>query len=253
MPVVRRVVLLGVLLLPTAAAQTRVSSVVARAPLTFEENRGQTDARVRYLARGKGYTVFLTGDTAVFDLTSKDRTRAAIRTTLDGARPPGRIAGVDGLPGKSHYLRGSEVRRSATDIPTYGKVRYESVYRGIDLVYYGNQQQLEYDFIVAPGIDPAVIRVRFQGMDSQRIADDGELVLGVGRREVRQLRPVAYQVVAGMRREIAAEYALDERGGVGFRIAQYDATLPLTIDPVLVYSTFLGGTSEVPFADRSPM
>ena len=142
MAAVSGAVLVWVLLLPVmSAAQTRVTRAIARAPLAFEENRGQTDPRVRFLARGKGYTLFLTGDGAAFDLASDDRPGTAFRMTLDGARPAERISGVDPLPGRSHYFRGSDARRWTTGIPTYGKVRYESVYRGIDLVYYGNQQQ----------------------------------------------------------------------------------------------------------------
>ena len=240
MPAARTAVLIGLLLLPAvSAAQTRVSEA-ARVPLTFEENRGQTDPRVCFLARGKGYTLFLTGDGAAFDLASDDRPGTAFRMTLDGARPAERISGVDPLPGRSHYFRGSDARRWTTGIPTYGKVRYESVYRGIDLVYYSNQQQLEYDFVVAPGASPSAIRVRFAGVRDLRVAPAGDLMMRAGDRELRQPKPLVFQEVNGKRREIAAGYVLDANGAVGFDVGEYDRSLPLTVDPVLIYSTLWG-------------
>lgn len=250
MPATRTVVLLSVLLLPaSAAAQSAVphpSKVVQRrvaaGPLRFEANRGQTDPRVRFLARGKGYTLFLTDTEAVFSLNA-ERNSAALRMSLGGARTPRRIAGAEPLPGKTHYIRGSDSSKWATDVPSFAKVRYEDVYAGIDLVYYGNPQQLEYDYVVAPGADPSAIRVQFTGAERMAIVDQGDLLLRVAQRDVRQLRPVAYQRIGNVRREIPVRYELTADGAVGFELGDYDPTVSVVIDPVLVYHTYLGGSA----------
>jgi hypothetical protein len=213
--------------------------------MSFEENRGQTGARVRFLARGHGYTLFLTDDEAAFSLIDAERVGAAMRMSLVGARSPRRVHGLDPLPGQSHYLRGSDSRRWTTGVRTYAKVRHQEVYRGIDLVYYGNQGQLEYDFLLKPGADPSRIRVRLAGVDRLRVAENGDLLMRLGDGELRQRRPVAFQNVSGVRREVSAAYVLEPEGIVGFRIGAYDTGLPLTIDPVLLYSTYLGGRGEV--------
>ena len=246
------IVALSLLLIPPfAAAQSRTSDApnvrarraVANGPMRFEVNRGQTDPRVRFLARGNGYTLFLTDQEAVFSLDA-ERGRSALRLSLVGAQPPRSIVGAEPLPGKTHYLRGSDSRRWTTDVPSFAKVRYEDVYRGIDLVYYGNQQQLEYDYVVAPGADPAAIRVRFAGAERMTIAAQGDLLLRVAQHDVRQLRPVAYQRSGSVRREIPVRYELAADGAVGFSLGEYDSTVPVVIDPVLIYSTYLGGSGE---------
>src|SRR5262249_42745719 len=131
-----------------------------------------------------------------------------------------------------------------TNVPTYGKVRYDAVYPGIDLVYYGNGRQLEYDFAVAPGADPGVIELDFEGVGAIEVEAGGDLVFRTGGGELRLRRPVIYQEVNGVQQPVAGGYVSKGARRVGFQVAAYDRTKPLTIDPVLVYSTYLGGLDE---------
>ena len=151
--------------------------------------------------------------------------------TLVNANRGSEAAGRDALPGKSHYLIGSDPAKWRTNVPTYAKVGYEDVYPGVDLVYYGNQGQLEYDFVVAPGADPRVITLAFDGARDVHIDARGELVLGVDGGEIRQHKPVVYQEMAGFRQEVAGGYVMKGKRQVGFRLAEYDRNLPLIIDP----------------------
>jgi uncharacterized repeat protein (TIGR01451 family) len=219
--------------------RARVSHTYGQVPLHFERNEGQVDSRVTFLARGSGYSLFLTPTGAVLAL--KD---AVLRVELVGANPRPAVAGADELPGRSHYLTGNDPAKWRTNVPTYAKVRYGSVYPGVDLVYYGNQRRLEYDFIVAPGADPRRIRIAFEGARQMAIDAAGHLVLEVAGGEVRQQRPVVYQEAGGVRKEIAGRYVMTGTRQVGFEVAAYDISLPLVIDPVLVYSTFLGGSAD---------
>ena len=252
MPATPTLVVLSVLLLPTAVAaqsvgsrpsKVRVHPVAAAGPLRFEANRGQTAPRVRFLARGKGYALFLTEKEAVFSLNAEG-SRAALRMSHLGAETPRGIVGAEPLSGKTHYIRGSDPTRWTTDVPSFATVRYEGIYRGIDLLYYGNQQQLEYDYVLAPGADPSAIRVRFAGAERMTITDQGDLLLRIGERDVRQSRPVAYQRVGSVRREIPVRYEMAADGAVAFKLGGYDPSVSLVIDPVLVYSTYVGGSGE---------
>ena len=223
------------------------------ASLAFEANVGQTDARVRFLSRGAGYTLFLAPTEAVLRLTpgrdggDGDRTRraagpaAVVRLSLANANPAPAVTGVDALAATTHYFVGRDPAGWHRDVASYAKVRYREVYPGIDALYYGNGGQLEYDFVVAPGADPGVIALEFAGVDSVRVDDAGHLRLGVGDRDLVQQRPVVYQMVDGARRLVQGAYALLGGGRVGFTLGDFDAALPLVIDPVLSYSTYLGG------------
>ena len=163
--------------------------------------------------------------------------------TLVNANPQSPAAGHDELPGKSNYFIGNDPAKWRTNIPTYAKVKYQGVYPGVDLVYYGNQGRLEYDFVVAPGADPRLVTLAFEGARDVHIDARGELVLGVEGGEVRQHKPVVYQEVAGVKQEVAGRYVMKGTRQVGFRVAAYDPSRPLIIDPVLVYSTYLGGSA----------
>lgn len=164
---------------------------------------------------------------------------------LLGANPQPQATGLEPLPGKSNYFIGSDPRRWRTDVPIYAKVKYEAVYPGVDVVYYGTQgRELEYDFIVAPQADPKAIKLSFAGAGKLTLDEQGELVLQLSGKEVRMRKPVVYQEQAGKRREIAAAYTLTNAGEVGFELGAYDHSQPLVIDPVLAYSTYLGGTGQ---------
>jgi Beta-propeller repeat len=221
----------------------------ARLPLDFEVNSGQTDARVKFLSHGKGFSLFLADAEAVVVLKEADHGRtkstpslsgSTIRMQLLGANTTARVVGSEELPGKANYFIGNDPSKWRTNVPTYAKVKYEDVYPGIDLVYYGNQGRLEYDFVVAPGTEPSSIGVRFQGPDKLKIAINGDLLLLA--QGVRFQKPLIYQVSAGVRKEIEGRYELVAENTVHFDIGDYDRSKPLVIDPALVYSTYLGGS-----------
>src|SRR5204862_312871 len=172
----------------------------------------------------------------------KNVTRTVLRMTFLGANPNTRVAGQEELPGKANYFIGSDPVKWRTNVPMYGKTRYQEIYPGIDLVLYGNQRQLEYDFVVHAGADPKAIALDVQGADKLEVDAQGDLVLHTGAGVVRQLKPVIYQEVDGARREIAGGYVLKSARRVGFHVAAYDGAKPLVIDPVLVYSSYLGGS-----------
>jgi hypothetical protein len=175
--------------------------------------------------------------------THQSMTDAVLRMKLRYANPAVKIAGTDELAGTSNYFIGNDPTKWRTNVPTYAKVKYEGIYSGIDLVYYGNQRQLEYDFIVAPGADPR--RIAFDVRGAKRIRQDarGDLVLNTGEGEIRWHKPEVYQEKEGERQEIAARYAITDGNRVGFEVARYDASRALYIDP-LIYSTYLGGNAS---------
>ena len=233
--------------LPDPAVEREVRQAFGQLPLSFEANQGQTDPRVKFFARGNGYTMFLTSTEAVLALRpptprpTDDASQAVLRMTLVGANPSAPVAGVDELPGKMNYLAGHDQRQWRTHIPTYARVTYRAIYPGVDLVYYGNGHHLEYDFIVAPGADPRTIALRFEGARDVAIEEGGDLVLRVADSEIRQPKPVIYQEVDGARQRVDGHYVMIGKDQVGFDVARYDATRPLVIDPMLIYSTYLGG------------
>ena len=213
-----------------------------RLPLAFERNQGQTDARVAYLARGPGYSLFLTGTEAVFSLKRGHADVDVLRMSLEGANPAATISAHQRQAGDSQYFRGSDASGWTRDVARYGKVRYSGVYPGVDLLYYGNQQQLEYDFIVAPGSDPGRIVLDFDGSRARHLDAGGNLVLATARGSVTQRKPVAYQEINGRRLPVAAEYRLLADHRVGFRLGAYDRRHALVVDPVFEYSGSLDGS-----------
>ena len=229
-----------------AATNARLSESYGKLPLQFEENRGQTHKDVRFLSRGAGYSLYLTSGEAVLVLTKpKTQDSVALRMNLVGAARKPVVSGLEKQPGKANYFIGSDPTTWRTNVPTYARVRYREVYPGIDLVYYGNQRQLEYDFVVAPGADPRKIVLGFRGADKIEIDAQGELVLHAAGGDIRQHKPVIYQEIDGVRREIASGYQRKGVNRVGFQVAAYDTTRPLIVDPVvLAYSTFLGGSDH---------
>ena len=233
-----------------SAAETpaNLSETYGKVPLQFEENRAQADEAVRFLAHGPGYSLYLTSKDAVLVLAKTGKKAGdepseavSVRMSVVGARSTAAVAGVDELPGKANYFIGNDPSRWRTNVPTYAKVRYSGVYPGIDLVYYGQQRQLEYDFVVAPEANPDDIVLGFEGADSVEIDAHGELVLRTAAGDVRQHKPVVYQEASGVRHQIEGSYVRKGTTRVGFKVAEYDRSRPLVIDPVLVYSTYLGG------------
>jgi uncharacterized protein (TIGR03437 family) len=214
-------------------------------PLSFERNAGQVDGKVRFLARSPSFGVFLTDTEAVLAFSREDGTTSTVTMEFLGARQPREVAGIDRLPGVVSYLHGNDPRQWRTGVPTFAKVRYRLLYPGIDLMYYGNRGRLEYDFVVAPGADPSAVQLRFRGDVSVKLDPDGGLEIASGANELRFQKPYAYQEVHGRRRSIEVRYVLLGDQRAGFSLAEYDRSLPLVIDPVLVYlGTVATGTGR---------
>ena len=250
---------------PSPESKARAVDSYGRLPLSFEANEGQTDPRVKFLARGPGYTLFLTqGGEAVLTLrkpTAKPKSlraaahapaaepepetvtpSAVVRMSLAGANRTPQLEGVDELPGKANYFIGNDQTKWRTNVPLFTKVKYRDVYRGVDLVYYGNQKELEYDFIIAPGADPHSVTLKFTGPKKLSRDAKGGLILGVKGGAVRLGKPRIYQEIDGARKEISGGYEFKNANEVSFQVAAYDRSRPLIIDPVLGYSTYLGGS-----------
>lgn len=200
-------------------------------PLSFEANQGEAGKQVKFTARQGQFTVALTPNSVML---------GAVKMQFAGIKAVPRLSGLKPLPGKTNYFLGNNPRLWRANVPTYGQVKYEAVYPGIDLLFYGNQQQLEDDFIVAAGADPKNIRMNFQGAESVRLNEQGDLILKTRTGELRQHKPFAYQDDGGLKREVASRFVLDGQT-VKFALGKYDKTRPLVIDPVLSYSTLLGG------------
>ena len=243
---------------PTA----QVGKRYAELPLSFEANQGQADASAKFLAHGRGYSLYLTGDAAVLALCNvaprtarrglaisashlrASRTCNAVKMQLEGANGAAKPAGEERLPGTVSYFIGNDPTQWRKGISTYAKVRYQDIYPGIDLLYYGDHRELEYDFVVAPGADANVIRLKLHGASKVWCAANGDLVLRVERGEARFRSPEIYQLVQGRRVPVTGEFALAGDGALRFRLGRYDHSKPLVIDPVLVYSSFVGGGEE---------
>ncbi len=214
-----------------------------RLPYTFEQNQGQAPGAVKFLARGEGYGLFLTEREAVLSLPLDARSRQVIRMSLDGSRTPASIHGIDPSAQTTSYFVGDNPTAWKTNVPNYHRVRYANVYDGVDLVYHSDASQLEYDFILAPRASTDSIKLRFDGVNRMRLTRSGDLELGFGSRRLLHRAPVAYQQQAGGKRiPVDASYQLLGHNRVGFRVGPHDENLPLVIDPVVIYSTFLGGS-----------
>jgi Calx-beta domain-containing protein/beta-propeller repeat-containing protein/uncharacterized protein DUF4214 len=237
-----------------------------KAPLSFEANVGQADKSVKFVARGVGYQLHLTPTQAVLSLNkeaggkhkqneknfrSRQNSRRSsvsdvVRMTLLNARSDATVSGEDVLPGKANYLLGNDPQSWRTNVATYGKVRYKNVYQGIDLVYYGNQRSLEYDFHLGPAANPEEIRLGIEGVKRTEIDSvTGDLIMRLSSGEViRQHKPVLYQEVDDVRRAVSGRFVFRGRNQIGFEVGAYDKSRALVIDPVLVYTTYFGGAGD---------
>jgi len=206
----------------------------------FEANEGQTDPRVRFLSRGRGAQLFLTANEAVLRFGTS--ASATLRLRLLGANSDVEPGGLDPLPGHSNYFVGNDPRNWHASIAHFGRVRYPEVYPGIDLAFHSAGRDFEYDFILQPGRSPQVITVDFVGPTHVTMDSEGNLVLATPAGNVSQKKPVAYQMKQNRRIAVDASYVLKGQNRVGFRVGQYDLSLPLVIDPVLSFSVYQGGT-----------
>jgi hypothetical protein len=168
---------------------------------------------------------------------------AVVRLKMDGANPNPQVKGLDELPGKSNYFIGNDPAKWQTNVTSYERVELKEIYPGIDLTYYGNQGQLEYDFIVSRNADPKQIRLSFEGVNRIVVNDNGELLLDLEGETIVQKAPQIYQEIDGGRKVVTGSYQITG-GQIGFLLGDYDRSKPLVIDPVLVYSTYLGGNGR---------
>jgi hypothetical protein len=217
-------------------------------PLSFEPNVGQTNSQVGYLSHGSGYTLFLTSQEAVLGLQPESSAHSqapnALQMELVGANPAAVATGLDRQASISNYFLGNSPRQWYTNVPNYAQVLYQGVYPGVDVVYYGNQRQLEYDFRLAPGVDPSTIQLHFSGAQGIALDRAGNLVLHTAGGDIVEHAPVLYQQGNGVRHAVAGGYVLAADGQVGFQVGPYDRAQELIIDPVLSYSTYLGGSGS---------
>jgi hypothetical protein len=257
----------------SAVVGPEVMKAYGQLPLSFEANEGQSAADVKYLSRGEGYLLSLRGQEA--DLTfhqAPAARRAAInrlkpyrihrvpaapekfstlRMLLDGSNPGAEIAGLDRTATKINYFIGNDPKKWHTDVPAYSKVKYAGIYPGVDLMFYGNRRELEYDFVVAPGADPKSIALNVEGARKVYLNANGNLILDVPGGEVKFKKPNVYQDFDGTRREIAGNYVIKNHHEVRFALADYDLSQPLTIDPVVTYSTYVGGSGSANGGDMA--
>jgi hypothetical protein len=209
-------------------------------PLYFEANHGQADNSMQFLAQERDSQFLISPHAAQIVLHKTGGESATVRMQFVGANPQAQIHGDAELPGRVNYLVGDPAQWHS-DVPTFARVKVSEIYPGVDAIYYGNQRQLEYDLTVAPGADPKVIAIRFDGLEKISIGADGELILTLPGGEIRQPRPVIYQTTDGARKAISGGYKILDAHTVAFAIGSYKHRLPLVIDPVLGYSTYFGG------------
>jgi hypothetical protein len=239
------------LLSGSGPAPEALRAAYGQLPLAFEANQGQAPAPINFVARGAGYALSLLPTEAVLGLHKPASTPGAgatappgdvVQLHLVGANPAAPVVGQDELVTKSNYFLGSDPRQWRTNVPNFGKVEYQNVYPGVNLVYYGNQGQLEYDFVVAPGADPGAITLSVQGAQGMTLDTQGNLVLHTGGGDVVEQAPVLYQESAGVHQAVSGRFVLEGKNQVGFQVGAYDPSRPLVIDPTLVYGTYLGGS-----------
>lgn len=247
---------------PLLPNKSQIDKSYGNLPLKFEPNQGQTNPRVKFSSRGKGFNFFITNSETVFLLnkialneagkpesgaSKRKKTvieNSVVRMQFVGSDKNNRILGVEELPGKSSYFLGSDAAKWQTNVSQFAKIKQESVYPGVDVVYYGNQNQLEYDLIVSAGADPQKIKLKFDGTQKNFIDKEGNLVLRTGSGEIKQSKPIAYQLIDGTKHMVECRYALIGKDKLGFEIGEYDKSKVLTIDPVIDYSTYIGGASD---------
>lgn len=243
---------------PSGAPQPPTRALIARQysrlPLSFEPNKGQASGSAKFVAHGNGFSISLSEDETLLLLPGKPPAGAKtgqpadtspanlLRMRLVGANGSATLEGQHELTGKSNYLIGNDPSQWHTGIPNYAGVMERNVYKGIDLFYYGNQHQLEYDVDLAPGADPRAVRWSVEGAGKLAVDSKGALVMAVDGGEVRLEPPVAYQNKGGSRESVPARYALVGKHTVGLEVGSYDRSRKLVVDPVLSYSTYLGGS-----------
>jgi uncharacterized repeat protein (TIGR01451 family) len=236
----------------------RARALFAGLPLIFEPNQGQgnldpADQRAKFVTRGSGYSLFLGSEGAILSLVSREQSKSkqdtsltrvdSLQMKLAGANPNANVAGAGLLPGKSNYFLGNDPAKWHSGVPQFARVRYEDVYPGINLVFYGNQGHLEYDFQVAPGSDPKQAELEFDGAKQLELKD-GALVIRSEGGSVQLDAPRVYQEIAGRQQPVEGRFVLRGANRAGFAIGSYDRSRELIIDPILTFSTYFGGSGD---------
>ena len=219
-------------------------------PLSFIANTGQTDRNVKFQVKGAGHSIYFTPNEITFTAFQKPTepgnpataTSSTVRSSLANSNPNPTISGLDKLPGVANFILGEDSSQWHTDVPTFNGVVYQNVYQGIDRVFKGTEGQLKSDFLVAPFADPSQIKMNYSGVNNIRLRDDGALILETPLGELIDNAPIVYQDINGQRVNVAAAYNLLGNNQVNFSLGDFDRTQPLVIDPVLAYSTYLGGS-----------
>jgi Beta-propeller repeat/Abnormal spindle-like microcephaly-assoc'd, ASPM-SPD-2-Hydin len=257
---------------PDAVQRAQAVAGYGSLPLTFEANQGQTAAQVKFLSKGKGYTAFLTANGMLLSLRPSEgaarrpamngalmgtaamttasmtaagtQAPATLEFTLVGAAANPTVHGEDMQPGKVNYFFGNDATKWRTNIATYARIRYHNVYPGIDMIYYGNHRQIEYDFAISPGADPNQIQFQIKGAKNTSLDAKGDLVLDTGDGVLHFQNPKIYQESDGSRIPVQGAYVMKDSTHVGFNLSALDPSKPTVIDPVLVYGTYLGGSGD---------
>jgi len=236
--------LLSLTVLPAGAGDT-VTVDVSRIPLVFIENQGQKSAEVLYHASAAGHSIFFTPDSVVCAWGGDDtRPVSSVAITIAGQNPDTCVKGEDLLPGTANFLIGDDPEKWVTSVPTFGKVRYEGVLPGVDIVYYGTQGALKRDIALAPGVDPTGVVILYSGHEGLSLGEDGALQVEAADGTLYEAAPVCYQIIDGAYRPVVCEYVILDDSEVGFSVGPYDPAYPLIIDPFLDFSTYLGGSWE---------
>jgi hypothetical protein len=229
-----------------AVEQARIVNFARR--LHFEPNVGQTDASVHFISRDNNYTLFLTQWEAIVSVKNKIAGKPMresydmVCMQLAGANPDPEITGYDILPGKTNYYLGNNPDEWHTSVDQYASVKYHDIYSNIDLIYYGNEGLLEYDFVIMPGGDPKDIRMNFISDEKIRFDEQGNLVFNEQDNSLVLKKPVAYQETSEGRKMVEAAFTLGRNNRVKFIVGNYDRKYPLIIDPVLIFTSYLGGS-----------
>jgi uncharacterized repeat protein (TIGR01451 family) len=234
-------------------AKPDAHSILSQLPMIFEANQGQVNPSVKFVAHGAGYSLYLDSTGALLAMRSAKPSVSkgnangigleTVRMSLAGANPKAAVVGSEELPGKSNYFIGNDPKKWRTGIPQFAGVRYQNIYPGIDLVFYGSQGRLEYDFKVAAGADPLQAEMQFDGA-SKLDLDGGDLILRGTGADVRLQAPHIYQTVAGAQQAVEGRFVLRAANRVGFEIGNYDRSRELVIDPTIAYSTYFGGSGS---------
>ena len=226
----------------TSIDNESIRATMLKLPLSFIENRGQSPEEVEFVVKTSGQTVFFTPSEVVFSLSGGDNS-SVVRLAFEGSEPVA-IAGEDPLSGKANFFIGNDSAGWETDIPTYGAIRYKDLYPGVDLVFKGREGYLKHELVVSPGADPAQIVMTYSGQDNLSLMEDGSVQLRTAAGNLTDSAPVCYQEIDGRRDMVEGGYRLVGENKIGFEVGDYDQSHSLVIDPALVYSTYLGGSSR---------